>query len=130
MLYTTQMAQIKTLPPQTMIIDITIQSSRPPWNIFAPTWELVKDFKAGKISENQYTEKYMGLMRARYKNNKDIFQQLIQLALTENVALVCYCPPEEFCHRHLLKNIFLSIESRLQYQREEAPQQPEQLALF
>lgn len=45
MLYTAQISNIKTLPPQTIIIDITVQSSRPPWNIFAPTWELVKDYK-------------------------------------------------------------------------------------
>ena len=130
MLYTVQLSQVKTLPPQTIVIDITVQSSRPPWNIFAPTWELVKDYKGGKISENQYTEEYMELMRSRYKNNKDIFQQVIQLAMVENIALACYCPPESFCHRHLLKNIFMSIEPRLQYQREEMPQQAEQMALF
>lgn len=130
MLYTVQLSQVKTLPPQTIVIDITVQSSRPPWNIFAPTWELVKDYKGGKISENQYTEEYMELMRSRYKNNKDIFQQVIQLAMVENIALACYCPPEAFCHRHLLKNIFMSIEPRLQYQREEIPQQAEQMALF
>ncbi len=130
MLYTVQLSQVKTLPTPTMIIDITVQSSKPPWNIFAPTWEMVKDFKGGKISENQYTEEYMELMRSRYKNNKDIFQQVIQLAMVENIALACYCPPESFCHRHLLKNIFMSIEPRLQYQREEIPQQAEQMALF
>jgi uncharacterized protein YeaO (DUF488 family) len=130
MLYTVQLSQVKTLPPQTIVIDITVQSSRPPWNIFAPTWELVKDYKGGKISENQYTEEYMELMRSRYKNNKDIFQQVIQLAMVKNIALACYCPPESFCHRHLLKNIFMSIEPRLQYQREEIPQQAEQMALF
>lgn len=130
MLYTVQLSQVKTLPPQTIIIDITVQSSRPPWNIFAPTWEMVKDFKGGRISENQYTEEYMELMRSRYKNNKDIFQQVIQLAMVENIALACYCPPESFCHRHLLKNIFMSIEPRLQYQREVIPPQSEQIALF
>jgi uncharacterized protein YeaO (DUF488 family) len=130
MLYTAQISNIKTLPPQTIVIDITVQSSRPPWNIFAPTWEMVKDFKGGRISENQYTEEYMELMRSRYKNNKDIFQQVIQLAMVENIALACYCPPESFCHRHLLKNIFMSIEPRLQYQREVIPPQSEQIALF
>jgi len=113
-----------------MIIDITVQSSKPPWNIFAPTWEMVKDFKGGRISENQYTEQYMNLMRTRYKDNKEVFQQVIQIAMTGDVALACYCPPEAFCHRHLLKNIFMSIEPRLQYQREVIPPQSEQIALF
>jgi uncharacterized protein YeaO (DUF488 family) len=130
MLYTVQLSQVKTLPPQTMIIDITVQSSKPPWNIFAPTWEMVKDFKGGRISENQYTEQYMNLMRTRYKDNKEVFQQVIQIAMTGDVALACYCPPEAFCHRHLLKNIFMSIEPRLQYQREVIPPQSEQIALF
>lgn len=102
MLYTAQISNIKNLPPKTQIIDITIQSSRPPWNIFAPTWDMVGDFKAGRISEKQYTEKYIQLIRSRYKRNKDIFHQLIDTALTQNVALVCYCPPETFCHRHLV----------------------------
>ncbi len=130
MLYTVQLSQVKTLPPQTIVIDITVQSSRPPWNIFAPTWEMVKDFKGGRISENQYTEQYINLMRTRYKDNKEVFQQIIQLAIAGDIALACYCPPEAFCHRHLLKNIFMSIEPRLQYQREEIPQQAEQMALF
>jgi hypothetical protein len=130
MLYTTQLSRIKTLPTPTMIIDITVQSSKPPWNIFAPTWEMVKDFKGGRISENQYTEQYMNLMRTRYKDNKEVFQQVIQIAMTGDVALACYCPPEAFCHRHLLKNIFMSIEPRLQYQREVIPPQSEQIALF
>lgn len=130
MLYTVQLSQVKTLPPQTIVIDITVQSSKPPWNIFAPTWEMVKDFKGGRISENQYTEQYMNLMRTRYKDNKEVFQQVIQIAMTGDVALACYCPPEAFCHRHLLKNIFMSIEPRLQYQREVIPPQSEQIALF
>jgi len=69
MLYTAQISNIKNLPPKTQIIDITIQSSRPPWNIFAPTWDMVSNYKAGRLSESQYTDMYIKLMRTRYKKS-------------------------------------------------------------
>lgn len=130
MLHTVQISKIKSLPAGTQVIDITIKSSEPPWNIFAPTWEIVNEYKAGKISENAYNMQYMELMRSRYPQNKKVFQQLIQKALQESVALACYCEPGEFCHRHLLKNIFLSIEPRLEYIPEPIPQRIEQFVLF
>jgi len=131
MLYTVQLARIKGLPPRTQVIDVSVQSSRPPWNTFAPTWELVKDLKEGRITENQYTERYIDLMRYRFKNvNKSVFYQLIEMAMNGDVALVCYCPPETFCHRHLLKNILLKIEPKLQYEKEDTLVQVEQIALF
>mgnify|MGYP000960046228 CR=1 FL=1 len=130
MLHTVQISKIKSLPAGTQVIDITIKSSEPPWNIFAPTWEMVNDFKAGKISENAYTKQYMELMRTRYPRNKSIFRQLIQKALQNNVALACYCEPGEICHRHILKDIFLTIDPRLEYVPEPVPPRIEQFVLF
>lgn len=130
MLYTVQIAQIKNLPPETQVIDISIKTSNPPWNVFAPTWDMVSDFKAGRLTEEEYTEKYINLMRYRFKINKGVFYQLVQMAMAGNVALACYCPPNSFCHRYLLKDILLAIEPKLQYQKEEIPVQVEQIALF
>ena len=131
MLYTVQLARIKGLPPRTQVIDVSVQSSRPPWNTFAPTWELVKDLKEGRITENQYTERYIDLMRYRFKHvNKSAFYQLIEMAMNGNVALACYCPADAFCHRHLLKNILLKIEPKLQCQKEGIHPSAEQLPLF
>ncbi|NLN49751.1 MAG: DUF488 family protein [Clostridiales bacterium] len=123
MLLTVQMAKAKTLPAGTRIIDITIKSSRPPWDIFAPTWNMVNAYKAGELSEEGYTEQYINLMRKRYKENKNVFQQLIQMAMHESVALACYCTPGEFCHRHILKNILQKIEPRLEYIEEPTVEQ-------
>lgn len=130
MLHTIQIANIKSLPPGTQVIDITVKSSKPPWNIFAPTWEMVGDYKIGRLSENEYTEKYMDLIRSRYRANKRVFRQLIQMALDGDVALACYCDPSQFCHRHLLVAILLTIEPRLKYVKEPIPQKIEQAILF
>jgi uncharacterized protein YeaO (DUF488 family) len=118
MLLTTQMAKARSLPPETKIIDITIKSSQPPWNVFAPTWAMVNAYKSGELSKEDYTEQYIKLMRLRYKANKDTFHQLIQMAKHESVALACYCPPGEFCHRHILKDILQKINPELEYSQE------------
>lgn len=130
MLYTVQISQVKNLPSKTHVIDIAVQSSKLPWNIFAPTWDMVSNYKAGRLSESQYTDMYIKLMRTRYKENKNIFRQLIEIALAENVALACYCPPGTFCHRHILKDILLKIEPRLQYQEEKTKPPVEQITIF
>lgn len=123
MLYTIQIANIKSLPEETKIIDITIKSSKPPWNTFAPSWEMVDAHKSGRIDKEAFTAQYLELMRTRYRRDKKIFQQLIQMALGEPVALACYCPPGVFCHRLLLKDILLSIEPRLEYIKEPSIEQ-------
>lgn len=110
MLYTIQMAQWSKLPLSIKIIDITAKSGGKPWIIFAPTWNIISDYKDGRITEQEYTDRYYNLMRNRYKTNRDTFQELISRAICSDVALACYCPKGEFCHRVLLKDILLKIE--------------------
>jgi hypothetical protein len=115
MLYTTQLSQLRKVPNGIEVIDITIKSAVEPWNIFAPTWGMVEALKDGGLTEARYKTDYINLMRSKYKENKAIFHMVIQKALDADVALGCYCPPNTFCHRMLVKEILLKLEPRLLY---------------
>jgi uncharacterized protein YeaO (DUF488 family) len=70
----------------------------------APTWEMVRSFKAGKLSEREYTDLY----RDRLSHMTDVCRHRFErLALGENgitdIILGCYCAPGTFCHRLLLQ---------------------------
>jgi uncharacterized protein (DUF488 family) len=74
----------------------------PPWyrgsylRALAPTWEIVVAYRAGKITECQYTSTYLKILSSR---NIDV-QQLVQ-DLPQHSILLCYERVNEFCHRHI-----------------------------
>lgn len=100
-----------------MVLNTTIGSGTGLGAVFAPTWDLVKNSKDGKITWEQYTEGYTRLMRMRYLDNRDAFEQI--LASQQTIVLCCYCNEpektykEHHCHRFLLADIFRKLaESR------------------
>jgi hypothetical protein len=103
-------------------IDITIKgkSNGGVGACFAPTWDLVMDFKNGTITEKQYTEKYYKLMVDRWNTDaqfRENMDYLVEKAKEENIVLVCFCPAYSFCHRYLLIN-FLLYNRDIQYMGE------------
>ena len=76
MLFTVQIAT--PIPKAIEKVDITAKSSPERWKIFAPTWGMVNEFKSGRLSKEQYRIMYFSLMRLRYKENRAIFQELIE----------------------------------------------------
>lgn len=61
----------------------------------APSSDLLKRYKAGKVSEGNYkTEYFHQLDQVKWKK--------VLGGLKENTILLCYEKPEAFCHRHLL----------------------------
>jgi uncharacterized protein YeaO (DUF488 family) len=82
-------------------LDITVKSGDP---VFAPTWEMVMGYKSGKVSESEYTQAYTSLMRLSWQRHRDRWLEVLAM---EEVTLVCYCKPGDFCHRRLLA-IFLA----------------------
>jgi len=119
MLYT---VQISAPTPKTIEkIDITVKSSRYPWNTFAPAWGLVSDYKSYRITKEQYHEAYYLLLRNRYRENRSVFHELIKKSLDSDIALACYCKAGEFCHRYILAEILLKIEPLISYQGELTP---------
>lgn len=114
MLLTVQIAQAKSLQPTIKVIDITVKSSVEPWSIFAPTWELVNEYKTNGNQE-VFTERHTRLMRKRFKQNSGPFFEVIKMAWEGDIALACYCPADQFCHRLVLKDILQKIDKQLMY---------------
>jgi uncharacterized protein YeaO (DUF488 family) len=134
MLFTVQMAYIHRLPPYVEIIDITTKSAKAPWDIFAPTWDMVNGLKEGKITEDLFVKQYISLMRCRYKQNQKTFKEIINKSLKANIALACYCPADAFCHRKILASILAKIEPQIVFMGEffnnNGTSNSEQLSLF
>lgn len=80
-------------------LDITVKSGD---KVFAPTWDLVRNIKSGKITELQYKRYYEVLMEHSYITHKEHWKQLLNM---KKVVLLCYCPANTFCHRLLLARI-------------------------
>ena len=70
---------------------------------FAPLWPVVRDFKRGRLTWDEYKDEYVSLMRASYKENRLAWDHVLQ---RERVVLVCFCPDVSNCHRLLLARIF------------------------
>lgn len=64
---------------------------------FAPSWQMVKDIRAGIITEEQYTKKYLALLHQR-----KITPEVALKIIPEDAILLCYESPGEFCHRRIL----------------------------
>ena len=64
-----------------------------------PTWELVKDYKDGKINEQEYEKRYFDLLKSR-----KITVDKIVNDLEDESILLCWEAPNKFCHRNLIAN--------------------------
>lgn len=62
-----------------------------------PPWYLVKAYKNGLINKEQYTEVYK-------KKILDIIDWADLVNDLEQTVLLCWCKPNEFCHRHLVRD--------------------------
>jgi hypothetical protein len=97
-IYTGQIAKRHDYAKAGLIfIDTTVKSGI---KAFAPTWDIVMDVKAGKITELEYTKAYRQLMGLSYKHNQNDWIEL--LSSEAPVVICCYCPEGKFCHRHVL----------------------------
>lgn len=88
-------------------IDITVKSaSTPEGRALAPTWELVMGSKSGAITPEQYTERYLALLRRRYAADKTPFTAILE---RPRAILCCYCAAGKFCHRHIVVDVLEKI---------------------
>lgn len=82
---------------------IAISAKAPPfykgrfYSPLAPTWELLRAYKSGKVDERGYTEWYLRLL---IEERKLIPQQVVD-ELKDGSILLCYEGPGKFCHRHI-----------------------------
>lgn len=103
--------------PDEVVLDITVKNN--PGHVLAPTWDLVMDFKKGKISWDMYKNRYLQLLRERWKTRKNEFIRIFKESQGKTIVLLCFCSDETKCHRSIAKevlekiNSFLSVSDRL-----------------
>lgn len=104
-LFTIQLANWRVARARNIeIVDTTVKSGGA---LFSPTWDIVMASKEGRITPQEYTEQYRQLMLSSWNNNRDAWRAFVRRE--EPLAIACYCPPDQFCHRHLLIGIFCEI---------------------
>ena len=87
-------------------IDITIKSAVYPWNVFAPTWEMVMEYERSR-NEEVYIRQYTTIIDKAFELHP---QQLsVLLNSDRTITLVCFCRPGDFCHMVLLAKHFESL---------------------
>lgn len=81
------------------LLDITVKTG---CRAFSPRYEDLMQYKNGTMSKEEYTRIYL----ARMLKSRDLFPDIWStLKEHSNVALACYCGPNDFCHRHLFKDL-------------------------
>jgi len=78
-------------------IDITVKSAKGPAKFFAPTWEMVSNFKNGAMSWETYTELY----EARLSRAPASAWAWLG-GFGSEVTVLCYCRDGWKCHTYLL----------------------------
>jgi hypothetical protein len=112
-------------------INTTTQTGKGRGAVLAPTWSLVMGYKLHEalqkgdadeiarwkfdkyahqpntpLDADQYTTKYLGLLRERYATDKRPFLDLLH---SDKVVLACYCAPGSFCHRHIATDVLQKV---------------------
>lgn len=90
--------------------DITVKTAKPPWDIFAPTWNMVMEYLKGSkdtIAEQVYVIKYEKIVIKAFKAREKELLSLIHS--DETRVFVCFCKIGVFCHRVLLAKHFESL---------------------
>ena len=81
-------------------LDTTMKSTDPLGRVFAPDDpRMVFRLKHGQLSPAAYRTWYLSVLRRSYRERRDYWETVLTRPM---VALLCYCRPEQFCHRHVL----------------------------
>lgn len=69
----------------------------------APSWDLVKDWKSGKITWDEYTKRYKA--ETNYDSTilkfREYLDELHMAESSKDIVVLCYCIRGE-CHRHIV----------------------------
>ena len=80
--------------------------------IFGPSWNLLKSYQGGYITQEKFKERYLTEMRHLYRSTT-ILKTFAQECIEQDVVLCCYCKQGTFCHRDILKQILEKIIENL-----------------
>ena len=87
-------------------------------NSFAPSGELLKNYRKGKIAWEEYKKIYSNEQREHYEESPTDFENLLERAVGEDLVLLCYERYEGSktkCHRLLLIDILKEISKEGKY---------------
>jgi len=87
-------------------IDVTVKSGTGIGKYLAPSWEMVREFKRGRLSWEGYERMYLERLRDVWRFRRWVFRRLF---LMGRVTFVCYCQSDERCHRRLLREVLKKI---------------------
>jgi len=87
-------------------VDITAKSAVYPWNVFAPTWEMVREYKRSRDKE-AYIKQYKTIIDKAFELHSQQLSDLLKSDRT--ITLVCFCRSGDLCHRVLLAKHFESL---------------------
>lgn len=74
----------------------------PQYKVLAPKYSFFKDYKDGKINSKEYTEQYINQVLFSLSVNEVLKSLESFYPNAEEVTLLCYEKPEDFCHRHIV----------------------------
>ena len=103
MIYTSYFARCNKLPKG--LVPISIARQTPPgytgleYKTLAPAWDILSEYKQTK-DERTYIRQYnyqLFLLSA-----DQVVKELKELAQSNQIILLCYEKPDDFCHRHLV----------------------------
>ena len=90
-------------------LDITVKGKHPVGKVLAPTWDLVINLNNGRITRDEYTSRYVALLYQRLQHtDAALFNFIIKRAMMADITFVCFCPPDTFCHRVIVAQLFHS----------------------
>jgi len=106
MLRESYLANSRNLPKDAIKIAVTRRAG----HILSPSWELLKDYKDGKISWEQYVERFKGEMN----NDRCIaeMRKIKWMAKDKDVYLLCYEKSWK-CHRFLLLEMINKLDEEV-----------------
>lgn len=103
MLKESYIANMKNLPGDAIIIIVT----RTAGHVLSPSWELLKDYKHGKINWEGYEARFKQEMTN--ENCMDEMRKIKLMSKSKDVFLVCY-EKSGHCHRFLLMDMINKLD--------------------
>jgi len=97
------LAKKHTYPKDEIQIVVTATAK----SVLAPSWDLLKAYKSGKVTWGEYVEKYKEQIMANPEAIKEMLR-IKKLAKTKDVRLICY-EKNYPCHRFILLEMIQSL---------------------
>lgn len=101
-------------------LDVTRMRATMPGLALAPSWELLRPYKAlaraGQLADvhwDAYRAAYVAEMRASYRRHRDAWRAIAARALADDVTLVCFCGDAARCHRSVAAALLVAAAPRL-----------------